>query len=102
MRVDFKYYAHIIISSIVKFIIFVGCGFVVGKVVHINYELGLFYADYLGVDKDLCFTFISLGIANEIMILLSAFEMVMFMYLIYKLRKFKVIKYFLAWLFNIC
>lgn len=93
---DFSDYLYLILTSLLKTIIFVGIAILSYYLISFNYSLGINIADVMEIPYDRASTITSIGLVNNITLLFTVFEIIFVGVVINKLNKVQ----FLNQLFN--
>ena len=96
IMLDFSDYLYLILTSLLKTIIFVGIAILSYYLISFNYSLGINIADVMEIPYDMASTITSIGLVNNITLLFTVFEIIFVGVVINKLNKVQ----FLNQLFN--
>lgn len=83
-------YLYIVCTTIIKTIIIFICGALLCCLIAYNHSLGISWADNMGIPYDMALTFNSLGFVNNIMVVFTIFDLVIFGIVINQLNKYRI------------
>ena len=86
---DFKDFLYIVLTSIVKTMIYLMIFFIIFEMIIFNHSLGISIADSMGIPYDLALTIMSLGFVNNVTVVFTVLELIFIGYIISKLNKNK-------------
>lgn len=86
---DFKDFLYIVLTSIVKTMIYLMISFIIYEMIILNHSLGISIADSMGIPYDMALTITSLGFVNNVTVVFTVFELIFIGYIISKLNKNK-------------
>lgn len=87
MYLDFKDYVFVALKSLLATMIVVPFLLGIGFLIKTNIDFAYYISDVNGILRDLTLTVMSLGFANNIIVLMSVFEFGVIYYLFNKLKK---------------
>ena len=82
-------YLYIVCTTIIKTIIIFICGALLCCLIAYNHSLGISWADNMGIPYDMALTVTSLGFVNNIMVVFTVFDLIIFGVIVNKLNKYK-------------
>ncbi len=86
---DIYDYLYIVCTTIIKtIIIFIG-GALLYCLIAYNHSLGISWADNMGIPYDMALTVTSLGFVNNVMVVFTVFDLIIFGVIINQLNKYK-------------
>lgn len=86
---DFKDFLYIVLTSIVKTMIYLMFTFIIYGIILFNHSLGISIADSMSIPYDMDLTITSLGFVNNVTVVFTVFELIFIGYIISKLNKNK-------------
>lgn len=81
--------------AILKALIWTFIIVILSKLLFINYNIGVAYCNFMNIPKDLTLTIMSIGMANEICLLLFVVELIILYLIVKNLKKIRYIDYFI-------
>lgn len=86
---DFKDSLYIVLTNVVKTMLYFAFVFIIGEIILFNHSLGISIADSMGIPYDMALTITSLGFVNNVTVVFTVFELIFIGYIISKLNKNK-------------